>query len=638
MSTFPTPPSESQVPIASNRRTSITYTVLIFGLVLVLACVHVYWRAYKDTLTAGMESNRSLAVALEEHAQRSFDSVELTLETIAKELNGIDPANWKPSRTEWESYRAYALRQPQVSSIAVIDKHGDIRLLTTDYPWARFSTVDREFFKAHRDQGARLYLSAPIVSRFNSKPIFTLGLRLEDKQGRFNGVLLASMEINYFSTFYRSLDLGPNGSVALIRLDGKTLLREPASPNNISPDLGKDRLFTELIPKSPVGTFSNTSPFDNQQRIAAYRASSHSQFVVVATKSVPELLSPVKKRAVWGFIALSAVLSMMFVFTRLLLKALDREERQKNELIAARDFAESILDSVDAHIAIVDQNGIIRRTNSAWREFAKANGYEKDPSFVGETYFASVENGEVQGGPDVAAGIRNVMTRSRSSFEVEYPCHAPDTRRWFNMRVRPLRKGDGTVVIVHEDVSRLKLIEEELRKLASHDALTGLLNRRALLEVGEIEFGRARRYGYPLSIILLDCDHFKRVNDSFGHDVGDKVLMRFAEILKDAIRDADHVSRLGGEEFVVILPHTSLDGAMQLAERLRLSIVDAPIKAGSAEIWCTASFGVAELMTDDLTFTNLLNIADKAMYKAKASGRNRVASKTVASDLIRERA
>ncbi|WP_334189787.1 diguanylate cyclase [Noviherbaspirillum sp.] len=630
MSKFHTPPPESRITATSNRKTPIVCTVLVFALVLVLACVYVYWRAYKDSLSAGMESNRSLAIALEEHAQRSFDSVELTLETIAKELNGVDLATWAPGRAEWERYRAYALRQPQVSSIAVIDKQGDIRLLTTDYPWARFSTADREFFKAHRDQRVHLFLSAPIVSRFNGKPIFTLGLRLQDRQGDFNGILLASMEISYFSQFYSSLDLGPNGSVALIRRDGKTLLREPAIPGNISPDLGKDKLFTELIPTAPVGTFTTTSPFDKAPRILAYRASSHSPFVVVATKSVPELLSPVKRRALWGMIALSAVLSMMFVFTRLLLKGLDREERQKKELISARDFAESVLDSVDAHIAIVDQNGIIRRTNSAWREFAKANGYRKDLSSDGESYFASVSDGEAQNGPDVAAGIRSVMARSSNSFEAEYPCHSPEARRWFNMRVRPLRMDDGTVVIVHQDVSRLKLIEEELRKLASHDALTGLLNRRALLEIGEVEFGRARRYGYPLSIILLDCDHFKRVNDSFGHGVGDKVLVRFAGILTAAVRDADHVSRLGGEEFVVILPHTPLDGAIQLADRLRLSIMGTPIKAGGAEIWCTASFGVAELTTDNLTFTNLLNTADKAMYKAKASGRNRVEAVTVA--------
>lgn len=635
MSRFHTLFSKPQNAIAWDRRTAIVCTVLVFALVLVLACVYVYWRAYKDSLSAGMESNRSLAIALEEHAQRSFDSVELTLETIAKELDGTDLANWTPGRMEWERYRAYALRQPQVSSIAVVDRHGDIRLLTADYPWPRFSTAEREFFKAHRDQRAHRFLSAPIVSRFNDKPIFTLGIRLQDRQGNFNGVLLASVEITYFSKFYRSLDLGPNGSVALIRRDGKTLLREPAVPGNISPDLGKDWLFTELIPKSPTGTFSTTSPFDKQPRIAAYRVSGNSQFVVVATKSVPDLLGPVNKRAIWGLIALSAVLSMMYVFTRLLLKGLEREERQKKELISARDFAESILDSVDAHIAIVDQNGIIRHTNSAWCEFAKANGYRKDPSFVGETYFACAQIGDAPGGPDVAAGIRSVMARSSSSFEAEYPCHSPETRRWFNLRVRPLRMGDGTVVIVHENVSRLKLIEEELRKLASHDALTGLLNRRALMEVGEIEFGRARRYGYPISIILLDCDHFKRVNDSFGHGVGDKVLVSFAAILNAAIRDADHVSRLGGEEFVVILPHTPLDGAMQLAERLRLSIMGTPIKAGGTEIWCTASFGVAELTTDVLTFTNLLNIADKAMYRAKASGRNRVASRTAAAEPAR---
>ncbi|QDG49632.1 diguanylate cyclase [Persicimonas caeni] len=165
----------------------------------------------------------------------------------------------------------------------------------------------------------------------------------------------------------------------------------------------------------------------------------------------------------------------------------------------------------------------------------------------------------------------------------------------------------------------------QVERLAILDDLTGLPNRRRLFEVAEAEFSRARRYAKPLSAIMLDIDHFKKVNDTYGHAIGDEILRAVAHRCDDALRETDTIGRYGGEEFVVIMPETSLDEASQcVAERLRTAVADASIVTDRGEVSVTISLGVAELTPADEDVDSLLNRADEALYRAKEGGRNRV--------------
>ena len=165
---------------------------------------------------------------------------------------------------------------------------------------------------------------------------------------------------------------------------------------------------------------------------------------------------------------------------------------------------------------------------------------------------------------------------------------------------------------------------EESRHLATTDALTGLLNRRAFLEWAAREVRRADRYRDNLSVILLDLDHFKRINDQRGHAAGDLALFGAAQLLTVVVRACDVVARWGGEEFVVALPSTSRDGAARVAERARTGLESGNIlDANGDRIPVTASFGVAEICTDE-SIEQLIDRADRAMYGAKNAGRNRV--------------
>jgi diguanylate cyclase (GGDEF)-like protein len=167
---------------------------------------------------------------------------------------------------------------------------------------------------------------------------------------------------------------------------------------------------------------------------------------------------------------------------------------------------------------------------------------------------------------------------------------------------------------------------EHLRQLATTDTLTGIANRRHLMEVAAREFSRAKRYEHPLSVLIVDIDRFKSINDRSGHATGDRVIQEMARILQTVARDLDVSGRLGGEEFVLLLPETDLHGAQAIAERLR-SAAEASdqVHTGSGKaLRFTVSIGAAALDVADTTFQATLERADQALYQAKAGGRNRV--------------
>ena len=167
----------------------------------------------------------------------------------------------------------------------------------------------------------------------------------------------------------------------------------------------------------------------------------------------------------------------------------------------------------------------------------------------------------------------------------------------------------------------------EVERLSTVDPLTGLHNRRHFSASARVEFERSRRYRLDLSAIMMDIDHFKRVNDTFGHTIGDQVLVEVAGACMNGIRPMDLHARYGGEEFCFILPETGLNGAVALAERLRVSVAGLHFETEGKIFTVTASFGVAERQADDGSVEDLLERSDKALYEAKREGRNRVVTR-----------
>jgi diguanylate cyclase (GGDEF)-like protein len=172
--------------------------------------------------------------------------------------------------------------------------------------------------------------------------------------------------------------------------------------------------------------------------------------------------------------------------------------------------------------------------------------------------------------------------------------------------------------------AELRRAQDTLQKMATTDFLTGIANSRLFSEAGEREVQRARRYRRALALLMIDLDHFKKVNDKYGHAIGDKILVAFAAICKNCLRKADIFGRLGGEEFAILLPETDVSGGKKFAERLRAIVEKSKIKVEDKTFQITVSIGVTELQSDDNQIESALRRADDTMYEAKRRGRNQV--------------
>ncbi|MFP5259138.1 MAG: diguanylate cyclase, partial [Acidobacteriota bacterium] len=193
----------------------------------------------------------------------------------------------------------------------------------------------------------------------------------------------------------------------------------------------------------------------------------------------------------------------------------------------------------------------------------------------------------------------------------------------FQATVTPL-DGRDRCLLTLTDITELELERRELLDLVNHDPLTRSLNRRKLDDVLDQESARSDRYGTPFAVVMLDIDHFKNINDSHGHDVGDRVLIELAARLGGGLRQVDRLARYGGEEFVVVAPGIDAQGGLELAERLRRAVAETPF-AGAGPV--TASFGVAGYRAKERPEA-MLKRADEALYRAKAGGRNRAECET----------
>jgi len=254
--------------------------------------------------------------------------------------------------------------------------------------------------------------------------------------------------------------------------------------------------------------------------------------------------------------------------------------------------------------------------NSTWLEF------------TGRTLEQEYGNGWAEGvHPDDFQHCLDVFVTAfdkRVSFSMEYRLkHNSGEYRWIRDNGQPYYDLDdkflGYIGSCY-DITESRLYEQRLEKLSITDSLTGIFNRLKLDDAFSGEITRAKRYSHPLSVIMLDIDFFKSVNDSFGHKVGDSVLKEFAKLLQLNVRSSDILGRWGGEEFLIICPETDIAGTVALADKLKVAINEHQFPVVES---ITASFGVSSC-EESLFCESLIGNADKALYVAKREGRNRI--------------
>ncbi len=297
---------------------------------------------------------------------------------------------------------------------------------------------------------------------------------------------------------------------------------------------------------------------------------------------------------------------------------------QLNELII------KALQASNDGVGVYDQNDIMVFCNDT---VAHIMGYEGSEA-IGRSFEENLRHSWLTGAGVIADGgdVDGMVQRAKESMKTQgFSTFESDTISGEWNQVSRLKTEDGCTFMYSTDITKLKSTENSLRdalryvkKLAATDSLTGISNRRHFMELANKEFNRSKRYGHALSILALDIDHFKLINDNYGHQAGDKVLEAICDCCQTQLRPSDIFGRLGGEEFSILLPESNQNLASVTAQKILDSVASLKVEYEGKVITFTTSVGIAELNRDCADLETLMQFSDQALYNAKGNGRNRL--------------
>ena len=309
-----------------------------------------------------------------------------------------------------------------------------------------------------------------------------------------------------------------------------------------------------------------------------------------------------------------------------IMEDISARKRSEIRLHESERFSQATMDALSTHICVVDASGTILAVNQAWRNFALNNGASPDYRAEGINYLQICEQATgdaLHTATCVAQGIRAVVGGLRTDFEMQYCCPSPHGQRWFAFKVtRFPDNGPVRAVITHLDVTERELAAARLLHLAYHDALTALPNRLLFEDRVNQAIGHAEHNGWSVAVLFLDVDRFKLVNDTLGHSAGDRLLQEVARRLSLCLRNGDTLGRVGGDEFVVLLPNLRVVDASAVVVQKLMAALEQPMLIDTMETYVTISLGIALYPRDGATTEVLIKNADAAMYRAKENGRN----------------
>ncbi|HEY0836806.1 MAG TPA: diguanylate cyclase [Azospirillum sp.] len=290
---------------------------------------------------------------------------------------------------------------------------------------------------------------------------------------------------------------------------------------------------------------------------------------------------------------------------------------RENRLREMADYARSLIEaSIDPFITI-DTKGTITGVNAAAEQ---VTGVTRE-ALIGSGFVDHFTQPE-----QAADGLETALeqgTLRDFPLAMRQTC-GTITELLFNISVYRTPAGEiGGILAAGRDVTKQKAAERELARLATTDTLTGVANRGHFMELAEREIMRAHRYRHPVVLLSLDVDHFKTINDTYGHAAGDETLRRLITVLRRQLRETDTIGRIGGEEFLILLPETVAADALTVAERVRLAVAQMAIHAVGHSFTMTVSLGMAALAEGESLQRALIRV-DHALYEAKRNGRNRV--------------
>lgn len=672
----------------AERGAAFANPFTVMGAVLALI-VGLWWMIFnqlerdrQEITNAAQVSGANLAQAFEEHVVRTIKGIDSSLIGLRNDWRMGESHFRQEVRDFQGGYDSDLLLQ-----VAVIGQNGRLVFSNLGSVPEGMDLSDREHFRFHRESNQdQLFISKPVLGRVSGKWSIQLARRMTAPDGSFGGVIVASIDPGYFSKFYRAVNIGEQGVVALLGLDG--VVRARASRSRETGDLGRnvpaDRPF--LRSNAPaVGVVEVNSPIDGVSRILAYRRLSAYPLVVLVGQSSEEVLARFESRRV-SFFLVGGVLSLaLFIGGVVLARSLVAQQRYRQFLVedrAALADANGMLTaqqqrlkffndslrllnqvatlhhtSVDDKIAAALGIGRLHlRTDNGIFSRIEGRQYRVESCCVPQE--SRLKDGDVL---DLASTYCAITVAARDVVAIDHmaesqyadsSCYKEGKQESY-IGVPLVVEGEiyGTICFSSAkpygrkfdegDLEFMRLLgrwassaiteecnKRELLRLATIDSLTKAWNRRHFLLQASKELDRCVRYHRPMTVVMLDIDRFKQINDRYGHQAGDEALRAFSRVCRETLRNTDLFGRLGGEEFAAVLVETGAAAAAEVSDRLRRAVANIEIPSAGEILTFTVSVGFAELGADE-DIEALFNRADEALYHAKSRGRNRVFGATL---------
>ncbi len=517
-------------------------------------------------------------------------------------------------------------RVPDIFNLRVTDENGDLRYGSDFSVLPIVNYADRDYFIRQRDDpNEGLFIAKPVFGKTTQKWLLTFSRRINKPDGSFAGVIYATINLEHFNQLFSVVEVGPKDVITL--RDGELGIISSSGGLQLTGNLvGINKLskpFEEALKENPErGTYiSGATSIDKVSRTQSYLKFEKYPLYINTGIAEENYLASWRKGVLETSALILAFMLASAVFSFLLIRLLRRQHCYEEEIFRQKEYLQAIFESEPECVKIVAPDGSLVDMNPAGLEMLEVDSLN-DARQLGLLGF--VDSDYRQAFINLSASVF-----AGNSGVLEFPIKGKrGTARWLETHAIPLRDNMGNVINllgVTRDITEHRLFQQELERQAHIDYLTGVNTRGYFMQQAELELARAIRYGSNLSMFMMDIDFFKQINDRYGHSAGDGVLKKLADVCRETLREVDIIGRVGGEEFAVLLPETDRIEAAEVAERLRVAIADArvPMEFG-VFIQFTVSIGVSSLESKDDSFDVLSNLADKALYNAKETGRNKI--------------
>ena len=585
---------------------------------------------YQSDRQTALEQTRNFAQAMSAHVLSAIHLTDLALSRSAEALSVLDPDAMPPTATVGQLLATSGRALDTNFLVTFVDRNGIGVVSSNNLPISGVSYLDRPYFATRAaSDNLGLYVGAPDIGRVSNRRTFFLSRRVMSNSGKFLGVVAAPIDASVIAEVFRNALFQPTLSIALVHSDGKIIARVPRFAESFAVDVTGSELFKE-IKKSPSGSYEGVSMIDGNRRIFSYQTVPDLPLTVSVGIASTSWTNGIRDDLIAGAVALGVILIVLVFSGRYALASFDRlltsETMQrglneqlratKDELRRGEKRLWMITDNLPALVAYFDREERYTFHNSYYKTvFGMAPG-----ELLGKTLREAF-------GETIYAQLKNEIAQALSGKPVDFErlIHHGGVDRYFKYVYTPDFTADGEVAGYYSmatDITDMKLIQDRLLRLARIDTLTGLPNRNKLYERLAEALARAQRNRSVLGCLYLDIDHFKQVNDTYGHAGGDAVLKQFGTRLQACVRQTDVVARLAGDEFVILL-----EGLAQADEvgRVAAKVIAAmkhPFQIEGETRLITTSIGVVIADAEVDNPDGLLKKADAALYNAKRSGRN----------------